>query len=68
MSVHWKGDMPLDLDGVEYGCDGDFAHGHIKVNYWRDRAEFIAEVDKRIAEMRTAVLAEADDYMRDQWL
>jgi hypothetical protein len=67
MSVFWKGDVPLGGDGAEYGCDGDFAHGHIKVGYWRDREVFIAEVDRRIAEMREAMIAETEGMMADVW-
>jgi hypothetical protein len=67
MSVFWKGEIPLGRNGTEYGCDGDYVHGHIKVNYWVDREEFIAEVDRRLAEVRDAMIAEATHMRGEDW-
>jgi hypothetical protein len=67
MSVFWKGEMPLGQNGTEYGRDGDFAHGHVKVNYWCDRDEFLAELDRRIADVREAMLKEATDARSEDW-
>lgn len=50
MSVYWKTD--------HYGYDGDFVHGHVKVNYWQDREKVAAEIDTQMAEIREAALAD----------
>jgi hypothetical protein len=50
MSVFWETD--------HYGYDGDFLHGHIKVNYWQDPTKVEAEIDRQLAEIRTAMLAD----------
>jgi hypothetical protein len=67
MSVFWKGVTYTGRNGVEYGCDDYFAHGHFKVNYWVDRDDFIAEVDQRIAIMRDAMIAEATKMRLEDW-
>lgn len=46
MSVHRD-------DVVSY--DGDFIHGHIKVNYWTDLDKVQAEVDKQVEALRAQV-------------
>lgn len=52
MSVFWKSE--------HFGYDGDFIHGHIKVNYWQDCENVEAEIDRQFAEFREAALAEHD--------
>jgi hypothetical protein len=56
MSVFW-------LECVGY--DGDFMHGHIKVNYWEPREDFEAELDKQLAAVRADALRERDLLMAD---
>lgn len=56
MSISWTGRV---------GYDGDEMHGAVIVNYWQDRAEYVAEVDRQIAEVRTGMLAERDRLMKD---
>lgn len=59
MSVFWKHQHPpLGSDGAAFGYDGDFMHGHIKANYWRPMAEFEAEIDRQIAEIKAQMLGE----------
>lgn len=50
MSVFWKTE--------HYGYDGDFVHGHIKVNYWQDREAVAREIDRQFAEIREAALTD----------
>lgn len=50
MSIFWKTD--------HFGYDGDFMHGHIKVNYWQDLEKVEAEIDRQLAEIRAAMRAE----------
>jgi hypothetical protein len=57
MSVFWKTD--------HFGYDGDFAHGLVKVNYWQDQDKYEAEIDRQLAEVRAAMLAERPRLVGD---
>jgi hypothetical protein len=47
VSVFWETD--------HFGYDGDFLHGHIKVNYWQDPTKVEAEIDRQLAESQLRV-------------
>lgn len=58
MSVFWKTD--------HFGYDGDFLHGHIRVNYWQDRKKVEAEIDRQLAEIRAAMRAGFEELRKEE--